>query len=178
MALDIAIDRLVGQQLGQVALYYHQVEQVRAVVLLGVFVLGLHLARFLLKFDDLLNGGRLVTLSGLEVDSVLGRRSFEQCFGMGHGHGVAVQHQLYSLHLPGRLHVAQDAGDVLRELLVLKQVDGFGADAFEQVDAAVDGAEVNVECSGQALAADASVDGGAQHIVLLHRRQTVDTVVA
>ena len=36
------------------------------------------------------------------------------------------------------------------ELLVLQQLDGFGADAFEQVDAPVDGAQVDVEGPSQA----------------------------
>jgi hypothetical protein len=37
VALYVAVDRLVGQQLGEVALGNHQVKQVGAVVLFGVF---------------------------------------------------------------------------------------------------------------------------------------------
>jgi hypothetical protein len=51
---------------------------------------------------------------------------------MGHGDGVAGDHQLHRLHLAGGLHVAQDARDVGGELLVLQQLEGLGTNAFEQ----------------------------------------------
>ena len=96
---------------------------------------------------------------------------------MRHGDGVAGDHQLHRLHLAGGLHVAQDAGDVWGELLILQQIDGLGADAFEQVDAAVDGAQVDVECPGQPLLAHATVDGAADHVVLGDGRQSIDVMV-
>lgn len=87
--------------------------------------------------------------------------------------GVAGDHRLHRLHLAGGLHVAQDARDVRGELLVLQQLDGLGADAFEQVDAPVDGAEVDVVRPGQRLLAHAPVDGAADHVVLLDGRKSV-----
>lgn len=51
MLLDVAFDGIVGQQLGEVALGHLQVEQIRAVVLLGVFVLGLCI--WLISFSSL-----------------------------------------------------------------------------------------------------------------------------
>lgn len=96
-AHSVAVDCFIGQQLGQVALGHQLVEQIRAVIPLGVFVLGLDLAHFLLKFDNRLEGRRLVAL---------GRRGFEQGFGVGYGDGVAGHHVLHSLHLQVGRHVA------------------------------------------------------------------------
>ena len=78
----------------------------------------------------------LLTLVGIsfrrfDVGALLGRRGLEQGFGMRHGDGVAGDHQLHRFHLAGGFHVAQDARDVRGELLVLQQLNGFGADAFE-----------------------------------------------
>jgi hypothetical protein len=160
VAADVALDGLVDQQFGEVVLGDHQVEQVGAVVGFGLLVLLLHLAHLLFQLFDLLDGGGLLLpLSRLHVGALLGRRGLEQGLGMGHGNGVAGDHQLHRFDLAGGLHVAQDARDVRRELLVLQQLDGFGTDAFEQVDAPVDGTEVDVERPGQPLLAHAPVDG-------------------
>ena len=83
---------------------------------------------------------------------------------MGHSDGVAGDHQLHRLNLAGGLHIAQDAHEVRGELFVLQQGDGLGANAFEQVDAPVDGAQVDVERPGQPLLAHAPVDGAADRV--------------
>ncbi len=128
MAADLALDDLVGQQLGEVALGQHQAEQVGAVVGFGLLVLLLHLVHLLLERFDLLDGrGLFLALGQLKVGSLLGRRGLEQGLGIGHSDGV----QLDRLHLAGGLHFAQDTRDVLGELLVLQQLDSLGADAFE-----------------------------------------------
>lgn len=67
MPLDVTVDSLIGKQFGQVAFGHHQVEQIRAVGLLGVFVLGLELAHFLSELDDLLDGRHLVSLGGHDL---------------------------------------------------------------------------------------------------------------
>ena len=54
---------------------------------------------------------------------------------------------------------------------------GHYTDAFKQVDAPVDGAQVDVEGPGQQFLADATVDGAADHVVLGDRRQSVDVMV-
>lgn len=56
---------------------------------------------------------------------------------MSHSDSIAGQHQLHSLHLQDGFHVAQDAGDIWCELLVLQLVNIFGADAFKQVNGRV-----------------------------------------
>jgi hypothetical protein len=160
MSADVALDGLVGQQLGEVALGHHQVEQVGAVVGFGLLILLLHLVHLLLELFDLLDGcSLLLPLGRLEVGALLWRRGLERGFGMGHGDGVVGNHQLHCFHLSCGLNVAQDARNVWGELFVLHQCDGHRADAFEKVDAPVDGAEVNVERPGEPSLAYASVDG-------------------
>ena len=173
MPSDVVLDRPVGQRLSQVALGHHQVEQVGAIGAFGLLVLFLLLSHLLFQLFDLLDGRSLLfPLGGLHIGALLGRRGLEQGFGMRLGDGVAGDHQLHRLHLAGGLHVAQDAGDFGGELLVLQQGDGLVTDAFEQVDAPVDGAQVDVERPGQALLAHAPVDGAADHLVSARRSST------
>ncbi len=96
---------------------------------------------------------------------------------MRHSDCVAGDHQFHCLDLAGGFHVAQNPGDIWGELLVLQQGDGRGADAFEQINAPVDRAEVDVERPGQAVLAHAPVDGAADHVVLLDGGEAVDPVV-
>ena len=85
---------------------------------------------------------------------------------MRHRDGVARHHQLHSLYLPGRLHVAQHPRDIRRELLVLQARDRVWANAFEQIDTPIDGAQVHAKGAGQTFLADATIDGAADHVVL------------
>lgn len=153
VAADVALDRGVGERLGEVALDHHQVEQVGAVGAFSLQVLLLHLAHLFFQLFDLLDGCDLVfTLCGLDIGGLFGRCFLEQRLGIRHGDGVTGVHQLHRLHLAGGLHVALDASHVRGELIVLQQGDGLGADAFERVGAPVDGAQVDVECPGKPLA--------------------------
>jgi len=146
--------------------------------LFSVLVLGLNLTHLLLEHDDLLDGGLFVVLfGGFEVGALFWRRGFEQGIGMGHGDGVAGDHQLHRLHLPCGLHVAQHPRHIRRELFVLQPGDGIRANTLKQVDAPVDGAQVHTKGAGQALFADAPVNGAADHVVLLNGREPVDPMV-
>lgn len=63
----------VGQQLGQLALGHHQIEQVVAVGTFSLLVLLLCVAHLLFELLNLLNGcGLLLTLGGLIVGELLG----------------------------------------------------------------------------------------------------------
>lgn len=55
-AFDVAFDSRIGQQLGQIPLGHHQVEQLRAIRAFGIFIGGLYLAHLLLQLDELLHG--------------------------------------------------------------------------------------------------------------------------
>lgn len=48
---------------------------------------------------------------------------------------------------------------------------------MQQIDQAVDGREGYIEGPRVSLLADAFVDSAAQHVMLLHRRETIDPVV-
>lgn len=78
-----------------------------------------------------------------------------------------------------KLPWSSDRGHLNLESLVSVCLPKWGvyADAFEQVDAPVDGAQVDVERPGQAFLAHAPIDSAADHVVLGDRRQPRDMMV-
>jgi hypothetical protein len=108
---------------------------------------------------------------------LLGRRGSEQGFGIGDVDGAGGDHQFDGFDLAFRTHFAQHAGHFGIEVLVAQQHDRPCRHPFEQIHPFVDGADVEVEGAGQAFLANAAVDGPAQHVVLLNRREAVDAIV-
>ena len=118
VAFDEAFDSAVDQKFGEIALDYDQVQQFRAIVLLGILVLSLYLVHLFFKFDDLIQRGGFLLGRRWYIGALLGRGGFEQGFSVRHGDGAAGNHQFHRIDFPGGLHVAQHPGQVRGELLV------------------------------------------------------------
>ena len=91
---------------------------------------------------------------------------------------VCCNHQFNCLDLRRGLYLAQVSSHIRRELVLLEQCHRLRADPVQKVDPAVDGREVNVEGPREPFLSDALVNCAAQHVMLLHRREPIDPVVA
>lgn len=114
MAADLALDGLVSQQHGKVALGAYQVEQVRAVIGFGLLVVLLYSVHLYPKLNvfDLLDGRALLVLGRLHIRALLRGCGLEQGVGMRYGDGFVGNHQLHRLSPAYSLHIAKDPGDV------------------------------------------------------------------
>lgn len=152
VAADVALDGLVGLQIGEVALGHHQrivvIRQVGAVLDSASWYFS---CTWLISFSSFSicsmgavffsrsAGFKSVRCSG----GVALSRASARATVMAHL-GGALASSGPEWNLAGGLHVAQDACHVWDDLLVLQQLDCLGADTFELVaqlgNSAIDGA--------------------------------------